>query len=73
MANRRDRRGRSGSPRDTKDKELRLSHENEPSETTRVVELPSLSEDQEEYLRELERASSNYDRNLLMGGPRNKR
>jgi hypothetical protein len=38
----------------------------------RTFALPPLSEDQASYLRDIKASSEGYDRNILMGGPRNK-
>jgi hypothetical protein len=43
-----------------------------PVESNRTIQLPSLTADQKSYLNDIRASSATYDRNLLMGGPRNK-
>jgi hypothetical protein len=47
-----------------------LGDDSRPQQVT--YEHSALTKDQQQYLRRIQSSTSDHDRNLLMGGPRNK-
>ena len=53
---------------DTRPKSARQAESDHPAD--RAIELPRPTRDQEEYLKEIQRESANYDPKTVVGGPR---
>ncbi|RXH28928.1 hypothetical protein XH99_14035 [Bradyrhizobium nanningense] len=58
--------------RDREPQGLRQPNDTSRQQQQTTYEHPPLTRDQEQYLRRIQSSSNAHDRNLLMGGPRNK-